>query len=479
MKTFKPASVLAALLLAVSALSTAASERWKGRVDLPSGPLEFTVLIGVDAETGKPGAKIDIPAQGAIGLSLVDVVDTGEKISFTIGPVGAVFSFAPAADGATAEGKLEQSGMTFPASMEKLSEEERASAEAGRPQDPKAPFPYSQWEVRYENPADGASFAGTLTVPEGRGPFPAAILITGSGAQDRDESLLGHRPFAVIADHLSRNGIAVLRSDDRGVGGSSGGKDGPTTIDFAGDVAAAAKYLKEFKTIDQDGIGLIGHSEGGLIAPMVAASQPDIAFAVLLAGPGVNGKEILREQVQALAVAAGAPEAIAAEQAEQQQAILAKIVNGESDAAIETSIREVVTAQIEAQGMAETMSDEGIELAVKAQLAALTNPWMRAFLTLEPSESLSETTCPVLALNGSLDTQVLAWQNLPAIEKALKRAGNKDVTIKEMPGLNHLFQHATTGGFAEYAQIDETFSPEVLELMTTWITERTSKPDQG
>jgi alpha-beta hydrolase superfamily lysophospholipase len=479
MKSLKPAGALAAFLLALSSLSAATAERWKGKVDLPTGPLEFTVLIGVDAETGKAGAKIDIPAQGAMGLGLVDVVDTGEKIAFTIGPVGAEFSFVPSEDGASAEGKLDQSGMTFTASMQRLTEEEVEEARAGRPQEPKAPFPYAQWEVKYENPADGAKFAGTLTVPEGRGPFPAAILITGSGAQDRDESLVGHRPFAVIADHLSRNGIAVLRSDDRGVGGSSGGKEHPLTVDFASDVAAAAGFLKQFQTIDSAKIGLIGHSEGGLIAPMVAAKDPSIAFAVLLAGTGVNGREILREQVKAMSMAAGLPEEAANLQVAQQQELLGMVVDGKSDEELRSATMRIVKAQMEAQGMSDSISEQALEQTVTAQLASITSPWMRAFLTLDPGPSLRKTTCPILALNGSLDTQVLATQNLPEIKKALERAGNTDVTIKEIPGLNHLFQHATTGAFSEYAQIEETISPEVLELMTSWIQERMSRPAQG
>ena len=381
--------------------------------------------------------------------------------------------------GATFEAALDESGVlagTFSQAGLKLSlklDPVEVPTVVNRPQTRRPPFPYRQEEVSYENALDGVTLAGTLTLPEGPGPFPAALLITGSGAQDRDESVFGHRPFLVIADHLTRAGVAVLRVDDRGVGGSTGGSERATSADFAGDVRAGVAFLRTRARIAPNRIGLIGNSEGGIIAPMVASEDETVAFVVLLAGPGLVGEEILYLQSGLIARASGAtPQIIAANRRTQEQ--LFAIVK--DDSLTPTEARKGMTEVLEAdESLPAGAEGEGF---VSYQLAVLESPWMRFFIEHDPAPVLKRVRCPVLALNGTLDLQVPWKENLEAIREALETAGNQDVTVMELPGLNHLFQHAETGLVTEYGQIEETFATEVLDLMTTWILERVRDPGQ-
>jgi hypothetical protein len=463
------APCLLAALVAILAPPAAAAETWQGAIQLPGAELDVTVRLDRDPATGATAGRIDIPAQGARGLALSGVVLSAKELAFDIAPVGAQFRFTVAEDGTTATGELRQHGMTFPGTLRKLTEEQVAEAKPKRPQEPRPPFPYAQWEVVYRNANDGTKLAGTLTLPPGPGPFPAALLITGSGPQDRDEAIMGHRPFAVLADHLSRRGIAVLRADDRGVGGSTGSLVTSTAEDLVGDARAAIAFLRGLETIDGDRIGVIGHSEGGILAPMVAARDRRLSFVVMLAGTGVTGQEILREQMAALMRVAGAPEAMVAEHVRLQQELLGRVVAGESA----DRIREAAAGLVQAQSGGAAQGAQ-LETMVAGAVAQTTSRWFASFLALDPRESLRRVRCPVLALNGSLDLQVVPSQNLPEIEKALKAGGNRDATTRELPGLNHLFQHATTGAVAEYAQLEETMSPEVLDLVASWITARTA-----
>ncbi len=326
--------------------------------------------------------------------------------------------------------------------------------ELKRPQNPVKPYPYRDEDVAYDNKVQNVTLAATLTLPQGTGPFPAVVLITGSGPQDRDESLLGHKPFLVLSDYLTRHGIAVLRADDRGVGKSTGIFSKATTADFATDTEAGIAYLKTRKEIDPRKIGLIGHSEGGVIAPMIAARNKDVAFIVMMAGTGVPGDQIIPAQSEAIEVASGKDPAEAAKNAANEKEML-KLVETEKDQAV-----------LEKE-LKEKMKGDTPEAQIGAQIAQLTSPWFRYFLTYDPAVALRHVNCPVLALNGSLDKQVLPSQNLPPIRQAL--AGNKRAEIDELPGLNHLFQTAKTGSPAEYAAIEETIAPVALDKMATWI----------
>ncbi len=328
-----------------------------------------------------------------------------------------------------------------------------------RPQEPKPPFPYRSEDVAIVNAAGKAVLAGTVTIPEGKGPFPAVVLISGSGLQNRDEELMGHKPFLVLADYLTRHGIAVLRYDDRGFGKSTGDAAAATSEDFAGDALAAWQVLRARPEIDPRRVGLLGHSEGGLIAPLLASRTPGVAFVVMLAGPGVTGEAVMLAQGVAILKANGAPDSAIATNTSLQRQVFA-ILREESDQA---RIVERLSA----------IPVPGPKEASAALVKQSSSPWLRFFVRYDPAPALAKLTCPVLALGGELDLQVLADQNLPAIEAALKRGGNKDYTVLRLPGLNHLFQTCKTGTPAEYAKIEETMSPVALDMIATWIRKRT------
>lgn len=326
----------------------------------------------------------------------------------------------------------------------------------GRPQTPKAPFPYRSEDVSYINAAaEGVRLAGTLTLPEGRGPFPAVFLITGSGAQDRDESIAGHKPFAVIADHLTRKGIAVLRVDDRGVGGSTGSMTRVTGEDLAGDVRAGLAYLRTRPEVDARRIGVIGHSEGGVLAPMVAAGPNAPAFQVLLAAPAVTGEALIVEQQRQVATVAGLPSAQVEITNAMQAQLMAAVVASQS----ETDAFEIVVRTLTAMGAPQDQA--------QSQARMISSPMYRWMLAHNPAEPLKTVQTPVLALYGAKDVQVPAQQNQPAMTAAL--AGNPRATVETLPGLNHLFQTAETGNPEDYPYIQETFAPAALERMSSWI----------
>ena len=332
-----------------------------------------------------------------------------------------------------------------------------------RTQEPQPPFPYESVEVRFDN--GPITLGGTLVIPEGAGPFPVAVLISGSGQQDRDESIMGHKPFLVLADWLARQGVATLRYDDRGVGESGGNPIGATSADFAEDALAAVVFLADDERFST--IGLIGHSEGGLIAPMVAA-QADVAFTVLLAGPGVPGAEVLAKQTEDLMRAEGASRSAVDWRVGWGTEVIALAASDMDSADVAAQIRGVMEAAAAdvPPGFEQLVSDAAIEETV----AAFTDPWLRYFLAYNPQPALEALAIPVLALIGDLDLQVSAELNIPALEAAL--AGNSDATVTELDGLNHLFQTATTGAVSEYGQIEETFAPEAMELVSDWILER-------
>lgn len=465
------------LVAALPATAQEEGERWRGAVDLSAfggSELEFFVTFVRD-DAGTVSATITIPAQGAADVPLSDVVYDGQRIEFTLQtrPNSAVFQADR--DGDTATGTLQQ-GVEMPMQMELLAPDEEAAPD--RPQDPRPPFPYAEEEVGYENPDDGAVLAGTLTLPEGDGPHPAAILITGSGSQDRDETIFGHRPFRVLADHLSRRGVAVLRVDDRGIGGSTGPVEGVTSEDFAGDVAAGVRFLAAREDIDAARIGLIGHSEGGLIAPMVATRMPDdVAYLVLLAGTGIPGRELMPLQLAALQRAAGRSEDNVERQMAAERELIARIVDGADEAALREALAALVDVQME-EVPAGRLPEGYREQAIATGLTQVSSAWYRSFLTNDPRRWLRQVECPVLALNGSLDLQVPAEVNLEAIEAALREGGNDAVTTRELPGLNHLFQTATTGHVAEYGQITETFAPAALEVISDWVRQVTGLGDR-
>ncbi len=459
-----------------AAVAFAEPQRWAGAVELPGGvKLNFEITLDKDKGT------ISIPQQGAKDLALSDV-SIGETIKFTLKvpnpAANAVWEFTPAADGKTAEGTLKQMGQEFKSTMKALAAGEAAKG-MNRPQEPKAPFPYKNEEVSVKVEKGGHSLAGVLSVPEGKGPFPGVILVSGSGPQDRDEQLVGHKPFLVLADHLTRKGIAVLRYDDRGVGKSTGDFSASTSDDFADDALAAITFLAARPEINPKLVGIVGHSEGGLIAPMVAAVSPVPTFIVLLAGPGMPGSDLLALQGRLISEANGTKPEDAARNAEKSRTILEMFRDNKP----EPDIRAAILAAIEAELAIEpTTKDKPAEERTKLanesttqQMMTMASPWMRRFLQIDPTVALRKVTIPVLALNGEKDLQVPPKENLAGIAEALKAAGNAHVTTKELPGLNHLFQTSETGSPSEYADIEETFAPAALDAVTAWILELAAK----
>jgi len=335
------------------------------------------------------------------------------------------------------------------------------------------PYPYYSEDITFQNVKANISLTGALTLPEKEGSFPVVIMISGSGPQNRDEELLGHKPFLVISDHLTKNGIGVLRFDDRGVGKSEGEFKTSTSADFATDVESAVAYLKTRKEIDKKKIGLMGHSEGGLIAPMVASQSEDVSFIVLLAGTGLRGDSIVLLQQALIAKADGASDSDIEETTDAFTKAVDIVMKSDDDQKLKTDLTNFINKLIEDDPSAEIPSGMTREEFVSAQVNEISSPWMKYFLKLDPAIALEKVKCPVLAINGEKDLQVPPRENLEAIKKALVKGGNEKVTTVELPNLNHLFQECETGSPKEYANIEQTFSPTALNIILDWIKAQT------
>lgn len=429
---------------------------WEGSAQRNAALLHFVLRVS----TGPNGtiASFDSPDQMAIGLPVTGLAREGDRVRFTVSAGNASFTGTLAGDRLSG-GWTDGTGTVFVRRAAGAT-----AAPVRRPQTPQPPFPYRAEEVSIANrQAPGVTLAGTLTLPEGRGPFPAAILITGSGPEDRDEALFGHRPFAVLADYLTRHGIAVLRYDDRGIGRSTGRYPGATSADFATDANAAFAFLAARPEIDRRAIGFVGHSEGGMIGPIAAMDNPGVAYLVLLAGPGVATHDLLEAQRRAIAESQGMSPA----QIDRAGALQAELIRIARSNASDADARNAFNAATTDARMTEA----GVPASERGSMATLMlDPWFRWFLRYDPAPALRHFQGPLLALNGSLDRQVLATQNLPGIRGAT--AGHRDVTITLLPGLNHMFQTARTGGVGEYATIEETMAPVVLRTVADWINAR-------
>lgn len=340
-----------------------------------------------------------------------------------------------------------------------------SAAAQERPQNPIPPFPYTAEEITFDSRAEGTKLAGTLTLPEGKSPFPAAILISGSGASDRDQTIFDHHSFLVLADHLTRRGIAVLRFDDRGAGKSGGDYLAATISDFAEDVGGAVDYLQSRKEIDAQKVGLIGHSEGGVIGPMVKSRSEGIAFIVLLGAPGFHVYQnlLLAENLQR--EAAGQSEETI-QLMNTMRARIFDIIRKEPD---NEEAEEKMRAVID-----ETLNNlpAPVRKRVGDQLRVYLINKLRVLLFYDPVPALKKIRCPLLSIHGEKDLQAPSYENRAAIKKALLESGHQDHTILELEGLNHLFQTAETGSLSEYQKIEETFSPKALEVIAGWIRAR-------
>jgi pimeloyl-ACP methyl ester carboxylesterase len=442
---------------------------WVGVVDIGGAKIRLTLKATKDT-TGEISAKLDVIDQGAIDLKVDTISQQGTAVRFEVKAAGLSYEGALNEAGTEISGNLKQGTAQFPLLFKRTD----VAPTLGRPQDPVKPYPYDEEEVGYENKSDGVHLAGTLTLPRTKGPHPAVLLITGSGSQDRDETIARHRPFLVLADYLTRHGIAVLRVDDRGMGGSSRGDLSATSENFAGDVLTGVEYLKNRKEINPKQIGLAGHSEGGMIAPMVAARSTDVAFIVLIAGLGQTGADLILKQ-NVLALRANGVSDWRIDQTLIALKQMFAILKAEPDNVIaERKMSEALARQVGAMNAEQKQSFAPDEATIKSGSAVFLIPWFRFFLAYDPAPTLRRVTVPVLAINGEVDQQVPGKENLELIAAALKAGGNKDYTTMLLPKLNHLLQTSQTGALSEYGQIEETIAPVALETITTWILRHTT-----
>jgi|SRR5579871_430338 len=427
---------------------------WLGTIDAGAAKLRLAFHI-TNTEDGLT-ATMDSLDQGAKGIPVTTITRDGASLKMELKQINGMFQGTISKDLSSMDGLWTQMGNSLSLVLKRV--KSAAELELRRPQNPVKPYPYREEEVKYDNKAAGIQLAATFTSPKGPGPFPAVVLICGSGPHDRDETIVGHRPFLVLADYLTRKGIAVLRADKRGFGESTGVNATATMTDFASDAGAGVAYLKRRTEVDARRIGLVGHSEGAIVAPMMATQDSSVAFLVLMAGPGVRGDQILAFQ-----------KAYELKQARKDAAEIDRVLAGD---------REVFTLIRNETGDAATLDKKLREKLsgvipgdkMDAQIGIMTSPWFRQFIAYDPAVTLSKVTVPVLVINGEKDMQVPPDLNLPPIRKAL--ADNKNAEIDELPGLNHLFQAAPTGNPKEYGDIEETMSPAAMEKIAGWILAR-------
>jgi uncharacterized protein len=480
----RPFILLALLAVLATTLSARADDKklplsaegiWFGTLKPGVIELRLGVKLSKSAEGAWTGTmdSIDQDSKG-LPIDVIDVKDV--SVRFELKKLRGVFEGKLSDDGKELTGRWKQAGGDLPLTFRRVDKLPKLA----RPQHPKPPFPYEVHEVALENKTAKVKLAGSLTLPRAndkhQGPFPAVLLWSGSGPQDRDETIAAHKPFLVIADYLTRRGIAVLRMDDRGVGGSTGDTFSATLNDQVDDAIVCINYLKGRKDIDAARIGFLGHSEGGYVAPLLATTTMDVAFLVILAGPGVAGEEILYLQGQTVLKSLGITGDAAKKQREVQELLFSAIkAEPDNDKAL-TLMRERLEKLQEKASPLEQIQWAIAKKQLEAQLKTIVTPWFRFFLTYDPQPALRKVTVPVLALIGEKDIQVPPKENIQALEEAFK--DNRDATVKELPELNHLFQTAKTGAIAEYGRIEETFAPSALELIGDWIVKRTARPRQ-
>lgn len=445
-----------------------APSMWEGKLNF--GAVQLRLVLKIHQKSDKSyHIDLESPDQGAMNIPATYSFVSDDSVKFEVKNIDASFKGSFIKDSLKIKGTFVQRGMSLPLELKKVDK----VAEIKRPQTPKKPYPYNEEEITFENKEAKITLAGTFTFPKGEGKYPAVVMVSGSGPQDRDETLMNHKPFLVIADYLTQNGIAVLRFDDRGIAKSKGSFASATSADFATDAMAAVEYLKTRKEVDTKKIGVAGHSEGGLIAPMCAVNSSDVSFIVLLAGPGVSGKDVIILQTELITRANGSKEEDV-QKAKNENARIFNVVAEEADSLqmfnkLLTMYNDDISKMNEDEKKKPENSKESFDRNVKQIL----NPWFRFFIKYDPKPTLEQVTVPVLALNGGKDLQVDPKQNLSEIEKALKAGGNNNFKVIELPGLNHLFQPAITGSPSEYSNIETTFSEDALKIMKDWILEVT------
>ncbi len=449
--------VLFALLTSLTLAAQTITGKWYGVLEVQGTQLRL--VFNVTEFNNIFSATMDSLDQGAKDIPVTKTAFENAKVTFQI--ANAQIEYHGELKNDKIIGTFTQGGQKFPMN---LSRKAIAKEVHQRPQEPKGPYNYNSENIVFKNNTDNIILAGTFTYPKKGSNFPTVILISGSGPQDRNSEILNHKPFLVIADYLTTNGIAVLRVDDRGTGESEGNYNETGLEGFVRDTESALSYLKSRKEVNKANIGLIGHSLGGVIAPIVASESKDISYIVLLAGPGMRGDKLMLLQKEKIERKMGI--------SEFEIALAQKNFKGAYDVIIDSKGNEK-ELQIDLKNYFTKIFGAMLpESSITTLASQLSMPWLSDFIKFDPISSLSKTKCSVLALNGSNDLQVPALENLAAISKILKENGNTDFKTIEMEGLNHLFQQSETGLTNEYATIEQTFSPEVLILMTEWIKKR-------
>ena len=435
---------------------------WQGAIETGNMRLRLQLHVSHD-EKGGLIAAIDSLDQGIQGIPASKVTEKDGEVKFQLPVFNAVYTGNLSATKNEMKGRWSQN--------ENLEELDFVRSdkvlELRRPQTPAKPYPYKEEEVAFASGDGKSMLAGTLTLPPGAGPFPAAVLVSGSGPNDRDQTIEGHKPFLVIADFLTRKGIAVLRYDKRGIARSTGNYAGATINDFAQDAQSAVTYMKSRSEVDAKRLGIIAHSEGGILASQVAARSNDANWLVLLSTPATTGERTLLRQSELIARAGGLSEESITRSLEIDRKAYSAVREEKDSAALQKRLELLVTQS----GLGAAMPPA----ALQAQLKVMSTPWFRQFLDFDPEPVIEKIKCPVLALNGDRDLQVDASENVPLLRKAYQAGGNQDFTVVEIEGVNHLFQKAQSGSPALYGAIEETIAPEVLTSIGSWVAAHTTQ----
>jgi pimeloyl-ACP methyl ester carboxylesterase len=447
---------------ASSAVISKAEGTWQGAIETGNMRMRLQLHIGHDDQGGLV-ASVDSLDQGIQGIPASRVTEKGNELKFEMPAFNALYTGTLSPTKNEIKGSWDQND-----NLEKLDfRRSEQVLELRRPQNPSAPYPYKEEETSFAAGSGQGTIAATLTLPQGAGPFPAAVLVGGSGPNDRDETIAGHKPFLVLADFLTRKGIAVLRYDKRGIARSTGDYANATIEDFASDVQSALAFLKSRKEVDAKRIGIVGHSEGGILGALIAPRSKDVSWIVLLATPATTGEQALLRQSELVARTGGLSEAQITRSLEFDRKAYAAVKEEKDPVALEKRLQALVIQS----GLGESMPPA----ALQAQIRLMTSPWFREFLVFDPAPLLEKLTLPVAALSGDLDLQVDSGENVPLLRKAYETSGNKDFTVVEIEGVNHLFQKAQSGSPALYGAIEETIAPEVLTVIGNWITSHTTQ----
>lgn len=464
----KKQTILSGLLLTTlfSSAQTVFLGTWEGKINRD---LELRMIFHITQDASKNFmATVDYPDQGLENLKVSSLQLKDDSISLEISQIPAKY-YGKLTSDSVITGIFEQ-GMSLPLNIKKVNK----VVEKKRLQTPVGPFPYKSMDIVYENKDKTITYGATITIPQGNGPFPAVLLLTGSGQQNRDEEIMAHKPFAVIADHLTRNGFIVLRVDDRGMGSTTGDILSATTLDFADDAIVSLNYLKSRKEVDKRKVGLIGHSEGGMIAQIVAAKRKDISFVIMLAAPGEKTLKLMNDQNEAILTKTGLPKQYITAYLNLYNNILTTIISSD-EVSVNSKVKAIVntwTAKtpnnivIATTGIKDEKSKDNFINQFVNQVSV---PWVKYFLSYDPAPNIYKMTAKVLAVNGNRDIQVISKTNLAGIEAALRKSKSKSYEVKELEGLNHLFQECKTCTISEYGQLEQTISPSLLEIVTKWM----------